>query len=132
MDVRLVPLFDDLHPICRRQFEQLAAALQAGFHAKETETLFHPFEGFRTPLRQRRLFEQEPRVTQANAWQSAHNYGMAVDFVPKTTANEWSWTGAHDWTYLRKQAEEFGLIAPIPWDLAHIEHPKAKAFIRMK
>jgi peptidoglycan L-alanyl-D-glutamate endopeptidase CwlK len=36
---------------------------------------------FRTPEEQAKLFKQRPKVTNANAWQSIHNYGLAFDIV---------------------------------------------------
>ena len=36
---------------------------------------------FRSPEEQRQLFKQRPKVTNADAWQSIHNYGLAFDIV---------------------------------------------------
>lgn len=36
---------------------------------------------FRTPEEQRKLFKQRPKVTNADQWQSIHNYGLAFDIV---------------------------------------------------
>lgn len=36
---------------------------------------------YRTPEEQRKLFQQRPKVTRADAWQSIHNYGIAFDIV---------------------------------------------------
>lgn len=36
---------------------------------------------FRTPQEQRALFLQRPKVTNADSWQSIHNYGLAFDIV---------------------------------------------------
>ena len=36
---------------------------------------------FRTPEEQSKLFKQRPKVTNADAWQSIHNYGLAFDIV---------------------------------------------------
>lgn len=36
---------------------------------------------FRTPAEQRALFLQRPKVTNADQWQSIHNYGLAFDIV---------------------------------------------------
>lgn len=35
----------------------------------------------RTPEEQHKLFLQRPKVTNADSWQSIHNYGMAFDIV---------------------------------------------------
>jgi peptidoglycan L-alanyl-D-glutamate endopeptidase CwlK len=36
---------------------------------------------YRTPEEQEALFKQVPKVTNARAWQSVHNYGLAFDIV---------------------------------------------------
>lgn len=36
---------------------------------------------FRSPEEQSALFKKRPKVTNANAWQSIHNYGLAFDIV---------------------------------------------------
>jgi len=36
---------------------------------------------FRTPQEQSLLFKKRPKVTNADAWQSIHNYGLAFDIV---------------------------------------------------
>lgn len=53
------------------------------------------FEAWRSPARQQGLYEQgrsKPgkRVTAAKAWESWHNYGLAVD-VALFKAGVWSW-----------------------------------------
>lgn len=37
--------------------------------------------GYRSPQEQAYLFRQRPKVTNADAWQSIHNYGLAFDIV---------------------------------------------------
>lgn len=36
---------------------------------------------YRTPQEQRALFLQRPKVTNADSWESIHNYGLAFDIV---------------------------------------------------
>lgn len=36
---------------------------------------------YRTPKEQNQLFAKKPKVTNAKAWQSIHNYGLAFDIV---------------------------------------------------
>lgn len=53
------------------------------------------FEGFRSPQRSNYLYEQGRTrdgkiITNAKAWQSFHNYSLAVDLLPKPN-NRWSW-----------------------------------------
>lgn len=108
-----------LLPSAKRSFEQLEAALKIGYGRQETATRFEVFETYRTPQRQAQLASP---VTKARAFQSAHQFGLAVDFVPREL-EAWSWSDKHDWSYLRRVAQQFGLDVPINWDRAHVEHP---------
>ena len=112
-----------LHPKARGRFEKLASALLAAHNDKETPTLFLPFETYRYPQRQDFL-QRTTTNTKANAFESAHQFGLAVDFVPYDTT--WSWSEHHDWGFLRSTSQKFGLDVPIKWDLAHVEHPAWK------
>jgi hypothetical protein len=111
-----------VHPNTYKAFNDLYEVLLTGHKKGETYTLFAPFETYRTPLRQAELFNQKEKVTNARAWESAHNYGLAVDFVPKLNG-QWSWSEDHDYAYLREKAEEHGLFVPIRWDPCHVVHP---------
>lgn len=112
----------DLHPKARGAFEQLEDYLQEQHRKGVTKTLFKVFEAFRTPERQYELYRKVPRVTKAEPWESAHNYGLAVDFVPLVDGL-WNWHDKNDWDFLHRAAVEFGLRHPITWDRPHIEHP---------
>lgn len=122
-----------LHPVCRGQFEQLNNLLR---NAPPKYCRFHPFETYRSPERQRMLYEQgrsQPgrKVTNADAWQSPHQFGLAVDFVPKRRKNKddlnspwvWDWDFAtdEDWAFLSSSAASVGLSCPIVWDRPHVE-----------
>jgi len=89
----------------------------------------------RSPERQDELFIKGR--TKARPWQSAHQYGLAADFVPYITNQEaldlgdmvgekvltgWSWHESHDWPFLRQRAEKHGLSVPIAWDKCHVEY----------
>lgn len=111
-----------LHPRTRPKFVQLYNTLQSDFRLGNTKTPFEPYEAYRTPHRQRKLFDLQSGVTGADLYQSAHQFGLAVDFVPKPEGR-WSWDGKHDWDWLAKRAKECGLLRPYSWDLAHIEDP---------
>lgn len=119
--------FEFLNPKAVEAFEALRDALARGYETGETETLFKPFEGFRGPVRQLDLFAKG--TTKARPWKSAHNYGLAVDFVPfvPLSANraigEWSWRADHDYKFLAATAKHCGLLVPIDWDPCHVEHP---------
>jgi peptidoglycan L-alanyl-D-glutamate endopeptidase CwlK len=84
------------------------------------------FEGWRSPERQARLFRDARKVTRAKPWLSAHQYGLAVDFVlPLGKGYGWTWNvpPAH-WQQLREAAVSVGLVVPSPgWDPGHVQHP---------
>ena len=116
-----------LHPKARDSFEGLSESLTRAYESGQTQTLFKVFETFRGPLRQLDLFAKG--TTKARAWQSAHNYGLAVDFVPfvplstNRAVGEWSWASHHDYEFLATRASVFGLVVPISWDPCHVESP---------
>lgn len=116
-----------VHPKAKDAFEALAERLARSYEARLTHTLFKPFETFRGPLRQAHLFAEG--TTKARAWQSAHNYGLAVDFVPfiplstDRAVGKWSWARDHDYKFLAAVADDYGLSVPISWDPCHVEHP---------
>ena len=112
----------NLHPVASAAFRKLSTYLYGAYEKGETSTHFRPFEGFRSPIKQQELFNKRPVVTKAAPWQSAHQYGLAVDFVAYV-AGRWSWDNKHDWAFLRLAAERHGLKRPLEWDLGHIEHP---------
>lgn len=111
--------YDLLHPKVRQSFQILEIRLQEGHSGGFTKTLFKPFEGYRTP--QHQLAAKVRGVSKAGPWESAHNYGLAVDFVPWVDG-KWSWDGDHDWDFLRDCATNRGLLNNISWDRPHVEH----------
>lgn len=112
-----------LHPRVRDTFISLARSLIAQWEAGLTKTQFRPFEAYRSPIAQRQLYAKRPKVTNADAWQSPHQYGLAVDFVPIDDKGRWSWASEHDWPFLWKLAANYGLRHIGQWDKAHIESP---------
>lgn len=66
---------------------------------KQTKPLgLHVFEAMRTPERQDWLYAQgrinkKPIVTRAKAWQSWHQYGLAVDLAFRKGRTGWTWEG---------------------------------------
>ena len=67
---------------CTRLHKYLVDAHQTG----RTKTRFEIFETFRTPMRQRDLFKKG--ASEAGPFQSAHQFGLAVDFVPHISPEE--------------------------------------------
>lgn len=118
---------DMLHPKAVVQFKLLENRLIHGFANKETNTLFSVFETFRSPERQALMVKN--KTSKAGPWSSAHQYGLAADFVPVATRennsvdnHDWSWDTAHDWAFLWEEARRFELRTPIMWDKPHVQH----------
>lgn len=113
---------EHLHPVFRHKVELLLQDLaQAGLP-------FRMFEGFRSPQRQRELYSQSrtrpgPRVTNADAWSSLHQYGVAADFVLHIDG-KWSWDDRGErkkwWQQLHQLAAKQGL-QPLSWELPHLQ-----------
>ena len=120
---RLAYKIDMLHPLARQSFQLLELRLEEGFRDGHTRSWFRPFEGYRTPQRQLHLLNVA-KTTQAGPWQSAHNYGLAVDFVPfNPDTGKWSWADDEDWNYLDAQVRNRPQLArAIRWDRPHVHH----------
>jgi len=125
-----------LHPKFRFAVENLAKDLIRSYETGRTKTRFEVFETFRHPFRQADLLAKG--TTKAGMWESAHQYGLAVDFVPVIDAEMaailsekkgervwpgWNWDSEHDWDYLSNRAKTFGLVTPLSWDRPHVQHP---------
>lgn len=95
---------------------------------------------FRTPKQQRALFLKRPKVTNADEWQSVHNYGLAFDIVLLHDNNgdgifeEASWNtkrdgdkdGIADWLEVTLVFEKYGFKNGFfkngkKWDLPHFQ-----------
>ena len=114
-----------LHPYARPMFQELADQLAREFANGRIGMLFVPFETFRTPHRQKYLLQTTPN-TKAGPYQSTHQFGLAVDFVPVTRDGKWTWDEHCPWDELDRCVEERGLVRPIRWDRPHVEHRQAK------
>lgn len=110
-----------------------------GFYEKAKAGLAHAhldgydaeiFEAWRSPQRQDWLFEQgrsKPGhiVTNARAWQSWHQYGLAVDFA-FYRGGKWSWDD--DFTKLVPYMQAFGLEWLGPKDPGHFQLTRGMRF----
>jgi peptidoglycan L-alanyl-D-glutamate endopeptidase CwlK len=111
-----------LHPAIRDKVRTVREKLNSEGHA------FEVFEAFRSPERQRYLYEQgrtRPgnRVTNAGPWSSYHQYGLAADFVLKTNGQwDWSTSGPNSvaWKRLHEIGRKHGL-EPLSWELPHLQ-----------
>lgn len=134
-DVPLKVSLLQLHPMCRGQFALLQVRLFQAYAAGTIRTRFAMFQGYRSPEEQDRTYAQgrtKPgeKVTNAQAWLSAHQFGLAVDFVPHIPGTGWSWDEGHDWKGLREMAEQRGLKNSLSWDKPHVWHPAHDVLVR--
>ncbi len=106
-------------------FPPFAQRVAAGLEEARAAGLdVHLFEGWRSPARQSALYaagrtKPGPKVTNSQAWESWHQYGLAVDVV-FGGPGRWSWSG--DWPALRRIMSNVGLRA-LPWEQPHFEWP---------
>lgn len=126
-----------LHPkfsgVAQRLHEELIRAYKAG----RTHFCFEVFETYRPPDVQAGYLAKG--TTKAGPWQSAHQFGLAVDFVPyigpndiqratelfkKPIAGGWIWPPLdfNDWRVLHDLAHATG-CRTIEWDAPHLESP---------
>jgi len=121
-----------LHPKVRGAYVALSKELILAYETGLTKTRFELFEGYRSFERQNDLFAVG--TTKARGGQSAHNFGLACDFVPLLNNGgnntEWSWSERHDWAFLAKVAAEAGFenqTAGLRWDKPHVQVPGWRA-----
>lgn len=119
--------FEDLHSDMVLPLRRLTMAMRA---SPVNGYILQPFEGYRSPMRQNYLFSLGTKITKARAWQSAHQYGLAVDFAGLRIENDlivpnsWSWDVNESlWPKLKREAALSGLDIPIQWDRGHVIHP---------
>lgn len=123
-----------LHPFARKAFTALRDKLENDYAEGIIKHPIRPFEVWRHPLRQADLLARG--TSKAGAWSSAHQYGLAVDFVPAPPhpihgRPAWTWDGQPElFNHLRDRAHQHGLTVPIGWDKPHVEHPLFKIIRR--
>lgn len=118
----------NLHPIMREPVSRLVAAAAAmPFRVGMVEGVFQLFEGYRSPERQQHLLTRT-KSTKAGPWESAHQYGLAVDFamavVKENAGIQWYWPHNAPWSSLKRLAMIEELDIPIAWDKGHVQHPE--------
>lgn len=116
-------ILGELHPRARGDFARLTERLFAAYDAGATKTLFVPLQGYRSPAAQAAALAR--KTSKAGPFASAHQFGLAVDFVPWRDGAEgqWTWDLSEDWDFLRAAADGTGLRCNITWDRPHVEHP---------
>lgn len=115
--------------------ERIQALLEK---CKRNGLSFRLFEAYRQPSRQAELYNSSRygrRITNADAWQSIHNYGFAADIILNVRdVNPWE-TGKvggvdymKQWLKMRDYARGLGLktltdSSGADWDLPHVQMP---------
>lgn len=109
-------------------FSQLVLRVMERLRQRGVEVVL--LEGYRSPERQEALANQANKVTDARAFQSKHQFGLAVDLAPYrdghliiSEADPWA---AKVYELLGQEAEAVGLTWGGHWsfrDLGHIEAP---------
>lgn len=129
---------NDLHPLMRPCVARLETELlKDGILGTNGASGFRLFEGYREPNRQTELLAQ--KATKASAWKSAHQFGLAVDYVwywwpvvndagqYMDARQGWDWhVAASMWDRLGVAGSKAGLDQLISWDRPHLEHPAFK------
>jgi peptidoglycan L-alanyl-D-glutamate endopeptidase CwlK len=126
-----------LYPPFVAKLEQLEEVLQ------HTGAVYYVTSGLRTVDEQDKLYTQGRTspgqiVTNAKGGQSAHNFGLAVDFCRDADLNkaglqpDWN---VKSYKLLAQKAEEIGLEAGLHWqtfqDAPHIQLPLSKKGIKL-
>lgn len=132
--------WNHIHPKARTQFMQFSDFLLAEVLRGDAPYWFRAFEGYRSPARQQQLYDQKradgSRVTKARPFESAHQYGLAVDFVPfivrlptepredlDSAEGAWRWDVEDSaWDWFDQAVHKHDLYRPITWDRPHVEH----------
>lgn len=128
-----------LNPEFEARVRNLDEHLSLLYQTGVAEFRLKVFETYRSPARQLHLLSKA--VTKAGPWQSPHQYGLAVDFVPYLTEAEadrldvppgWHWPEVSNgiWHILHEQCAVFGVKHPISWDKPHCEDPRWPAIQR--
>lgn len=112
-----------LHPAMRQRVLALIARLQ------QDKVPMRLFETFRSPERQQYLIDKGSTgktVTQAGAFRSFHQYGLAIDMVIDIPGQEWDNATAQGIAWFkayRAAGLQAGLATGPDWDWPHLQFP---------
>lgn len=125
-----------LHPILREKLKALILVMRG--HGYDVDV----FQGYRDLKEQHKLFligrfgDKRKRVTNADAGQSLHNYGLAGDMVFQVKGN-WTWSEKMPWALLGKEGKKLGLEWGGDWkgdlnDRPHFQYTKGLSLAKIK
>lgn len=111
------------------RFARQVLAVMAGMERRGYAVAL--IEGYRTAQRQEALADARPEVTQARAFQSRHQFGLAADLAPLRAGrivlseqDPWAWQA---YQALGEEAEAQGLVWGGRWTLRDYGHVEAKS-----
>lgn len=125
-----------IHPVLWAKAQQLVEACAArGYH-------YYAISGYRSVEEQNALFAQGRStkgaiVTNARGGQSAHNFGLAIDFckdADKTRGGLQPDWNAHEYEVLAEEAKKLGLEPGLYWqfkDAPHVQLPLSSKSIKL-
>ena len=138
-----------LHPKIRKEVLEIYTYINEKLLGKGVRLRFA--YAYRSPEEQDKLFKQKPKVTNAKAWQSIHQYGLAFDIVllydndNNGTFEEASWDmkkdhdkdGIADWLEVTKYFESKGykngfISNGKKWDFPHFQRDFGLSWQQMK
>ena len=138
-----------LHPKIREEVLEMYTHVNEKLLGKGVRLRFA--YAYRSPEEQDKLFKQKPKVTNAKAWQSIHQYGLAFDIVllydndNNGTFEEASWDmkkdhdkdGIADWLEVTKYFESKGykngfISNGKKWDFPHFQRDFGLTWQQMK
>ncbi len=138
-----------LHPKIRKEVLEMYEHVNNKLLGKGVRLRFT--HTYRSPEEQDKLFKQRPKVTNAKAWQSIHQYGLAFDIVllydndNNGTFEEVSWDmrrdhdkdGIADWIEVTKYFESKGyqngfITNGKKWDFPHFQKDFQLSWRQMK
>ena len=94
MDSVTIEKISHLHPSVRNEVAKIINECDASLTGRAKVRIT---QGLRTFEEQQKLYNQRPKVTNAKAGQSVHNYGFAVDICLIIDGKQASWDTAKDW-----------------------------------
>ena len=94
MDSPTIERISKLHPSVRNEVSKIINECDKALTGRANVRIT---QGLRTFEEQQKLYNQRPKVTNAKAGQSVHNYGFAVDICLIIDGKEASWDTAKDW-----------------------------------
>jgi len=120
---------DNVSDIRNSSLDMLAPAVKARaehalFYANTMGYYVRPFETYRSPARHTSLYalgRTKPGnvVTHAKAWESFHQYGVALDVVFFVNGR-WSWDSINPWDKIAAIFKSYGFTS-LPFEKAHFE-----------